>query len=219
MADGFTRQLSSSLFRRFKEGLNLLGSGEKNAEGGAVRKLLRLDGEKVEKVAAALVGLGSLANLPVTAAVDSKASGDGWDWFPLILLGLAMCLVKMVEVIGREGWRMIQVERLREQAQLARKTEDKEGGWCIPCEGEEKVVNPGEHALVRTGLRIRAPRSTQGRFNTGLDVFRKGGGVGEGTISPDCGEEFKRFCSRIPAKSLFLSALELWWRIFRCFNV
>ena len=112
----------------------------------------------------------------------------------------------------------IQVERLRGQAQLPRRTEEKEGGWCIyPC--EEKVVNPGEHALVRTGLRIRAPRSTQGRFNTGLDVFRKGGGVGEGTISPDCGEEFKRFCSRIPAKSLFLSALELWWRIFRCFNV
>ena len=177
-------------------------------------------------MAAALVGLGCLANLPVTAAVDSKASGDRWDWFPLILLGLVMCLVKMVEVIGREGWRTIrgrddiQVERLREQAQLPRKTEDKEGGWCIyPCEGEEKVVNPGEHALVRTGLRIQVPRSTQGRFTTCLDVLRKGGGVGEGTMSPYCGEEVKRFCSRIPAKSLFLLALELWWRIFRCFNV
>jgi dUTPase len=149
-------------------------------------------------VAAALVGLGSLANLPVTAAVDSKASEDGWDWFPLILLGLAMRVVKVVEVIGREGWRMIrgrddiQVERLREQAQLPRKTEDKEGGWCIyPCEGEEKVVNPGEHALVRTGLRIRVPRFTQGRFTTCLDVLRKGGEVGEGIISPDFGEEVK----------------------------
>ena len=86
----------------------------------------------------------------------------------------------------------IQVERLRDQAQLPRRTEEKEGGWCIyHCEGEEKVVNPGEHALVRTGLRIRVPRFTQGRFTTCLDVLRKGGEVGEGIISPDFGEEVK----------------------------
>ena len=154
-------------------------------------------------MAAALVGLGSLANLPVTAAVDSKASGDGWDWFPLILLGLAMCLVEMVEVIGREGWRMIQVERLREQAQLARKTEDKEGGWCIPCEGEEKVVNPGEHALVRTGLRIRAPRSTQGRFNTGLDVFRGAEGSEKEPFLQIVGRSSRDFAQEFQPRAFF----------------
>ena len=51
-----------------------------------------------------------------------------------------------------------------------------------PC--KEREVNPGEHALVRTGLRIRVPRSTHGTFTTCVNVLRRGSEVGEGVIPP-----------------------------------
>ena len=66
-----------------------MGSVEKNADGCVVRKLLRLDGEKVKTVAAALVGFGSLAHIPVSEAVRSETAEEGEDWFPLRAFGLS----------------------------------------------------------------------------------------------------------------------------------
>eukprot|EP00435_Cladocopium_sp_Y103_P069412 s890_g33.t1 len=196
VADGFTKQLSASLFRRFKEGLNLVGSAAQNVDGGVIKKLLRQDGERIEKAATALIAVGSLANVPRAAATKGESSEEGWDWFPIVLLGLAMFFIKVLEVIGREGLKMIkgredvQVQRLSEQARMPERCEERGGGWCIyPC--EEKVVNPGEHVLVKTGLRIKVPRSTHGRFSTGFELLRKGGEVGEGILSPEFGEEVK----------------------------
>ena len=213
VADGFTKQLAASLFRRFKENLRILGEEGKEVKENRVMNLLQSEGEKIQSALKAMMVLGSLQKIAITAAsedtswlrVDRVVNGtvvekqfelEGDGWFPLILLVFAMCLVKIVKMIGKAGIKMlqrgsdIQVERLREESFLPERLMDSLGGWSLrSC--ESVTLGPGETALVRTGLKVKMPSGMHGRLSTSSELLMKKGEIGEGFLTPVFGEEVK----------------------------
>ena len=194
VADGLTKQLSNVLFRRFKDGLNLVEESLK-VEEVAVR---RLAGGKCEKMERALGLLVTLCGVSEARGVRSEETEEeeGGNWVLVLLVAITLIVWKLVEKVAKEGWRMltkkeeVSIERLSTQARMPETMGDSVGGWGM-CSIEEKVLLPGESVLVRTGIKVEVPWGTRGRLAAGPEMATQNVEVGTGILQKEFREEVK----------------------------
>ena len=135
-----------------------------------------------------------------SATNGGESHGDGssgdWSWLVLVLSILAIWEVvktygmSVIKSVFGESHEM-KVDLISPEASVPVRSTPDAAGFDISTV-EDFTINPGEHRLVPTGLRLQLPRGTYGRLasRSGLAV-KQGIEVGAGVVDPDFRGEVK----------------------------